>query len=245
MDLATHFRVIAQNWLRILVISLALAIVVFLVSSFRADEYQATETLSIRAGNTLNQTEQDAATFAAQVYAKYVGTASFLTAVVRDSKLKLSLSEAASRISASPVGDLGYLDVKATGPNRKDAETLARVAGGQLVSTIRSAGDQKIASIVNPLRIRIENLRNQASQLPAGSTDRLTLEAQINQLVQEQAQAFSTPVDEATLFGGALAGKHPIAPQPLRDAVLGFLVALVVVSELTVLAHFTGDRFCG
>ena len=55
MDLATHFRVIAQNWLRILVISLVLATVVFLVSSFRADEYQATETLSIRAGNTLNQ----------------------------------------------------------------------------------------------------------------------------------------------------------------------------------------------
>jgi len=132
MDLATHFRVIAQNWLRILVISLVLAAVVFLASSFRSDVYQATETLSIRAGQTGGQTEQDAATFAAQVYAKYVGTASFLTAVVRDSKLKLSLSEAASRISASPVGDLGYLDVKATGPNRKDAETLARVRADNL-----------------------------------------------------------------------------------------------------------------
>ena len=73
MDLATHFRVIAQNWLRILVISLVLAAVVFLASSFRSDVYQATETLSIRAGQTGGQTEQDAATFAAQVYAKYVG----------------------------------------------------------------------------------------------------------------------------------------------------------------------------
>ena len=100
MDLATHFRVIAQNWLRILVISLVLAAVVFLASSFRADVYQATETLSIRAGQTGGQTEQEAATFAAQVYAKYVDTASFLSAVVRDSKLKLSLSEAAS--AASP-----------------------------------------------------------------------------------------------------------------------------------------------
>jgi|tagenome__1003787_1003787.scaffolds.fasta_scaffold20850257_2 succinoglycan biosynthesis transport protein ExoP len=245
MDLATHFRVIAQNWLRILVISLALAIVVFLVSSFRADEYQATETLSIRAGNTLNQSPQDAATFAAQVYAKYVETASFLSAVVRDSKLKLSLSEAGGRISASPVGDLGYLDVKATGPNRKDAETLARVAGGQLVQTIRSIGDQKIANIVNPLRVRRENLQQQADLAPPNSAERVSLEAQINQLVQEEAQAFSTPVDEATIFGGALAGQDPVSPQPFRDAVLGFLVALVVVSELTVLAHFTGDRFSG
>src|SRR6478609_5541335 len=171
MDLATHFRVIAQDWLRILVISLVLAAVVFLASSFRADVYQATETLSIRAGQTGGQTEQEAATFAAQVYAKYVETASFLSAVVRDSKLKLSLSEAGSRISASPVGDLGYLDVKATGPNRGDAETLARVAGGQLVETIRSIGDKKISDIVNPLRVRRENLQQQRAPLAAGSAE--------------------------------------------------------------------------
>jgi capsular exopolysaccharide synthesis family protein len=245
MDLATHFRVIAQNWLRILVISLVLAAVVFLASSFRSDVYQATETLSLRAGQTGGQTEQEAATFAAQVYAKYVETASFLSAVVRDSKLKLSLSEAASRISATPVGDLGYLDVKATGPNREEAETLTRIAGGQLVATIRAIGDKKINDIVNPLRVRRENLQQQRSQLPSASTEAVSLDAQINQLVQEEAQAFSTPVDEATIFGGALAARDPVSPKPFRDALLGFLVALVVVSELTVLAHFTGDRFSG
>ena len=245
MDLATHFRVIAQNWLRILVISLVLAAVVFLASSFRADVYQATETISIRAGQTGGQTEQEAATFAAQVYAKYVETASFLSAVVRDSKLKLSLSEAGDRISASPVGDLGYLDVKATGPNRQDAETLARVAGGQLVQTIRSIGDKKISDIVNPLRVRRENLQQQRSQLPTASAEAVSLDAQINTLLQQEAQAFATPVDEATIFGGALAAQDPISPKPFRDALLGFLVALVVVSELTVLAHFTGDRFSG
>src|SRR6476646_6434393 len=245
MDLATHFRVIAQNWLRILVISLVLAAVVFLASSFRSDVYQATETLSIRAGQTGGQTEQDAATFAAQVYAKYVGTASFLTAVVAESLQKLSLSEAASRISASPVGDLGYLDVKATGPNRKDAETLTRVAGGQLVQTIRAIGDKKINDVVNPLRVRRENLQQQRTQAVNGSAEAIALDAQINTLLQQEAQAFTTPVDDATIFGGALAAQDPISPKPFRDALLGFLVALVVVSELTVLAHFTGDRFSG
>src|SRR3954447_14975239 len=196
MDLATHFRVIAQNWLRILVISLVLAAVVFLASSFRSDVYQATETLSIRAGQTGGQTEQDAATFAAQVYAKYVDTASFLTAVIRDSKLKLTLSEAASRISASPVGDLGYLDVKATGPNRGDSEVLARVAGSQLVDSVRSIGDKKISDIVNPIRIRRQNLQQQREAAANGSTAAISLDAQITQLIDAEAQAFSTPVDE-------------------------------------------------
>src|SRR6478752_2908799 len=218
MDLATHFRVIAQNWLRILVISLVLAAVVFLASSFRSDVYQATETLSIRAGQTGGQTEQDAATFAAQVYAKYVGAASFLSAVVRDSKLKLSLSEAASRISASPVGDLGYLDVKATGPNRKDAETLTRVAGGQLVQSVRAIGDKKINDIVNPLRVRRENLQQKRTQATPGSAEAVTLDAQINQLLQSEADAFSTPVDQINVVGGAIAEQDPISPKPLRDA---------------------------
>ena len=42
MDLAAHFRVIAQNWLRILIISVVIAASVFLGSSLRADKYQAT-----------------------------------------------------------------------------------------------------------------------------------------------------------------------------------------------------------
>ena len=55
MDLATHFRVIAQNWLRILVISLVLAAVVF-SPSFRST-YRATETLSIRRSNGRDRTD--------------------------------------------------------------------------------------------------------------------------------------------------------------------------------------------
>jgi capsular exopolysaccharide synthesis family protein len=246
MDLATHFRVIAQNWVRILIISLVVATLVFVVSGLRADVYEATETLTIRPGTVSgNQSEQDAATFAAQVYAKYVETASYLAAVIRDSKLDLSLSEAASRISATPVGDLGYLDVKATGPNRHDAELLARTAGAQLVESVRAIGDTRINDVVDPLRVRRENLVAQRAQVEDGTPEAISLDAQIQQLIHSEAEAFQTPVDQINVFGGAVAGQDPISPKPLRDAVLGFLVALVVVSELTVLAHFTGDRFSG
>src|SRR4029079_5570087 len=89
------------------------------------------------------------------------------------------------------------------------------------------------------------NLQQQRAQALPGSAEAISLDAQLNQLLQSEAEAFSTPVDEINVFGGAIAEQDPISPKPFRDALLGFLVALVVVSELTVLAHFTGDRFSG
>jgi hypothetical protein len=41
MDLAAHFRVIAQNWLRILLISIGIAVLVFAASTVRAKEFVA------------------------------------------------------------------------------------------------------------------------------------------------------------------------------------------------------------
>ncbi len=49
MDLAAHFRVIAENWLRIVVISAVIAVAVFLASGLRADTYEAKDVLTVRA----------------------------------------------------------------------------------------------------------------------------------------------------------------------------------------------------
>ncbi len=243
MDLATHFRVIAQNWLRILLISLVVAVVVFVASGLRSDTYEATAVLTVKPGTVSAQTEQDAANFLAQTYAKYVDTTPFLTAVVRASKLKLTLSEAASRFSASAAGDTGFLNLSATGPNPKEAETLARVGAAQLAELVRNIGDAKINNAVNPLRQQRANLQQELEDALPGSAEQASLQVQIATLSQREADAFLTPVDELTVFGGAVAGQDPISPKPARDAILAFLVSLVVVSELTVLAHFTGDRF--
>ena len=75
MDLASHFRVIAQNWLRILIIAAVLGAVIFLASSLQSDTYQAKEKLNVTPGIIpQGGSEADAATFAAQTFAQYVDT---------------------------------------------------------------------------------------------------------------------------------------------------------------------------
>jgi len=246
MDLATHFRVIAQNWLRILLISVLLAAIVFLVSGIRADTFEATAIVSFTPGEIApGQSSQDAASFLAQTYSQFVPTSTFLTPTVRRSKLNLSISDAAGRLTAAPKGDLGFVEIKATGPDRHSAEALANAAQAQMLETVKIAGASRVEQLANPLRIRRNSLVQAQNALLPGSAEYVNNQAQIASLDGSIAQALLTPVDHAAPISSAIVGNDPVAPKPARDAILGFLVAVVIVSELTVLAHFTGDRFSG
>ena len=103
MDLAAHFRVIAQNWLRILLISLGVAALVFATSTVQSKEYQAKAQLEVIPGNaaTNGQTLADASTYLAQNYAQYANTPTVVRDAIKTSKLDLTLPQATSRISAS------------------------------------------------------------------------------------------------------------------------------------------------
>jgi len=246
MDLAAHFRVIAQRWVQILVVSMVLGVLVFFVSGLRADEYEATAILAVKPGATASGgTQQETATFLAQTYAKYVDTPAFLTGVIRRTKLALTPSEAKSRISASQESDLGFLNVRATGPSRHAAERLDRGAAAQLVDMVQRESTAQTNATVDPLRAQLQTLDQQLSELTPGSPDYVSLQVQISQLNQRVGEVLATPVDGVSVFSGAIAAKDPVSPTPSRDAILAFLVALIVVSELTVLARFAGDRFSG
>ncbi len=246
MDLASHFRVIAQNWLRILIISAVLGAVVFLGSSLQSDEYQAKATLKAKPGTILpGQPESEAATFAAQSYAKYVDTRPVLVTALRASKLTISLSELKSRVSASADGDLGFIDVTATGPSPKEAEVVARFVSAQLIEAVNLVGDATVQDLVRPIVQERKQLEQEIPQLAPGSSELAAAQFRLTTLAGREADALATPKDTLSTFTPALADPNPVAPKPSRDGILGFLIALVAVSELTVLAHFTGDRFSG
>lgn len=244
MDLAAHFRIIGQNWVRILVISVVLAAVVFLGSSTQSAQYQAKELLIVTPGQiTGGQSQAQAAGFLAQTYAKFADTPTVVREAIKRSGLKVSLADATGRISASEVGELGFIEVRATGPSPKDAEALTRFASQALVSTVQA---QQAAALFNdllPLKLEQQQVQQQIDQLPPGDPGRGSLEDQIRALDQAMGARRAQPQDRVNIFSGAIAGNSPVSPKPTRDALLAFVVSLVVVSELTVLAHFTGDRF--
>lgn len=247
MDLAAHFRVIAQNWLRIILISVAIAVAVFLGSSLRSDTYEATAVMNVVPGITAGSvSEQETAkSVLARTYAVYIEGRPVLARIVRDSELPISLSEAGDRISASALGDLGFLEVSGRGPTRQQAETLTRYATQAIREFVINVGERKRADLIDPIRRNRKTIEDQLAALPADDPDRAVLDQRLVALATSEANAFAVPVDALNVFSQANAGKDPVAPNPIRDSLLAFLIALVVVSELTVLAHFVGDRFSG
>lgn len=245
MDLAAHFRVIAQNWLRILLISLGIAILVFAATTVQSKQYEAKELLQVSPGGDASngQTQAQASAYLAQNFAKYADTPTVVRKAIKGSGLDLTLAEATNRISASQVGDLGFLELKATGPNKVDAERLTRFASSSLISTIAGIQTARQFAELLPIQDSRNQLQQQLNALPPNSADRGSIQGQLDALDASETTIRTRAYDKLGIVSGAIASDSPVSPKPLRDSLLAFIVSLVVVAELTVLVHYAGDRF--
>lgn len=243
MDLAAHFRVIAQNWARILVISVLIAMAVFLASTVQAKKYQAKELLVVAPGVVSGQTEGEAASFLAQTYAKYAETPAVVRDAVKRTGLDLSVSQATDRISAKAIGELGFLEVKATGPTTQDAERLTRFTSQALVSAIQAQEAARQFNDLLPIQVERQQLQAQYDALDASSPERVAIQNRLNALNESEGAIRARATNKVSVLSSAVTKDDPVSPQPLRDALFAFIVSLVVVAELTVLVHYVGDRF--
>ncbi|MGZ4689814.1 MAG: polysaccharide biosynthesis tyrosine autokinase [Acidimicrobiia bacterium] len=245
MDLAAHFRVIAQNWLRILLISIGIAILVFAVSTVQSKKYEAKELLVVIPDNSASggQTQAQASAYLAQNYAQYANTPTVVRNAIKTSKMNLGLEQATGRISASQVGDLGFVQIKATGPSKADAERLTRFASSSLIQTIQAQQTQAKFADLSPIQSTRNQLQAQLGGLPAGSSEAASVNSQLDALNQAETDIRTRKDDKLAIVSGSIASGSPVSPQPLRDSLLAFIVSLVVVAELTVLVHYSGDRF--
>ena len=244
MDLAAHFRVIAQNWVRIVAISFVIALVVLLGSSLRTKEFQAKELLVVVPGMvTGGQTEGEAASYLAQTYAEYADTPTVVREAVKRAGLDLSVNDATVRISGRPIGDLGFVEVTATGPTAQDAERLTRFTAQALVWAIQTQESARQFTDLLPIQVERQQLQAQYDALPVGSSELFAIQNRLNALNDAEGAIRSRPTNKLSVLSTAVPNNKPVSPKPLRDAIFAFLVSIVVVAELTVLLHYVGDRF--
>ena len=197
MDLAAHFRVIAQNWLRILLISIGIAALVFAWSTVQTKKYEAETVLVVTPGGTTTggETLADASAFLAQTYAKYADTPAVMRETIRSSGLDLTIQEARDRISASQAGELGFVELTATGPSKAEAERLARFASASLITTIQSQQTQKKFADLSPIQRDRQLLQEQFGFVDgyAGIGDALTVNG------GHPCNILLSPIDEMAL----------------------------------------------
>lgn len=244
MDLAAHFAAIWRHKWAVLVGSLAVAGATYGITSNQAKVYQASSelTVTVAQANT-SQGIEDVTPFLAETYASLATTRPVLQAAVRNSGLNISESTAADRTAAQTPGSAGFIELTANGPSPQSATALGRGLSQALISAVKTQQQQalqnqtaSIQAYVNQLGTQLQNPNLTAAQQTELQTQ---YQAEVQALAQTQAQA----LNGLSVVSPSHAGSGPVSPLPKRDAALAFVVALVVLAELSVGYELLSDRF--
>lgn len=246
MDLRAHFGAIwRRRWL-VLALAVVVAVGVFGLTKLEAPTYQAQAELSVTpavVGSSGQGTSQDRAIFLASTYAQLASTEPVLALAARDSGLHITEIAAARLLTTTASTSLGFLTVTAKGPSAGAAQALARGLTQALLTTVTAQTNQSLQAELNPVEAEIKSVSANLQNANLSAAERAALEAEYQALVQAATTRQLQPADQLTVVAPARADPSPVAPGPKRDAVLAFLLALVLLSEGAAAVAALSDRF--
>lgn len=234
----------SARW-RILIVSALIAFLVFARSNTIDELYAAEAKLSVTPGaSSAGQVVplQDSL-FLARTYAEQATTVPVVRAALEQSELELSVDEATDALSAEAATDVGFITITATAPSPELAELLAESTALALVEAIDAQQEANIALLLEPVNEQIAAIEEQLGAMAADDPNRESLEARLGPLQTAAAERQLRSQDRVVLVSPARADDSPVVPTPLRDAILAFIIALIVNAELAVLISVLGDRF--
>lgn len=245
MELTAHFKVMWRRRWRITIAAVLIAGAVYALSSSKQPVYRAEALLGVSSGRAVagDAPSQEATLFVARTYAELARTRPVVSDAVRRSGLAISPGAALGKIDVTVDTEVGFVSLSATGPTRAAALSLARGLSQALTATIEKEEAGDLAADLAPLRRQIESLEAELAALPANAPQRAAVEARYTSLLNAVTARELRPTNSVTVVSPARAESEPIAPSPLRDAVLALVAALIVNAELAVVLEAFSDRF--
>jgi capsular exopolysaccharide synthesis family protein len=241
-----HFQTIWRRKWWILVASVLVAAVVYFVSDSQARTYRAQAQLNVIPGQPPSITQPvggDVTTFLASTYAQLGQTRPVIQDATARARLRIDEQTAADRLNVSASSQVGFISISATGPSPADATALAAGEAQALSNAVTVQQNALVQTSLAPVQAQITAVGNELAAAPSGSPQQSALADQYQALVQSAANRQLATKDQLTIVSPARADSGPISPTPKRDALLGFVTALVVFSELAVGIELLSDRF--
>lgn len=228
---------LASSWLRrrpILAVAVLVGLAVFALQSWAAPVYATDTTIRINVQGEAGSQRSEAADFYAQTVVGVADTQALLETVVARSGLAISPDEAADRISVTETDIPGFLTVTASGPSPEASTTLAAATTSALA--LRLAQDEAASeqNATAPLREQIAAIETELVALPPDAPARASVEQRLTALIGAVTDIEARPTPELILGPPPVAAAEPVSPRPVSDALLAFLVALILAAEFVV-----------
>jgi len=243
MDVAEHLRTIWRRRLQLVGAALIIAALVYVVTGAASKVYESEAVLRVLPATSASSSQQgDTAIFLGRTYAKLATTTPVLDDAAKRSGLTIDGGDADGRLTVTADDTVGFITVRATGPSPTAANRLADGEATALISAITTQEDAKRNDLLQPLQTEIASVKAELAKATAGSPTESALLAQLQGLNNEFGAATASAKDRIELVQQADVRPGAIAPTPTRNAILAFLIALVLNAELSVLLASLGDR---
>lgn len=241
MDLSGQW---ASVWLRrylVLGVAVLVAALVFGVRATVPPTFSATATMRIDGAVEGGSSASDTVTLQTQTVVGLGSTTAVAADAVSHTGLLLEPGEAASRITVTPAENLGFVAVEATGPTSTEAAALADAVAQAIQDRLVVDGQAQLAAATADLRREIARTEQ---ELAAGATEatRPALEQRYTVQNEALAEVARRPRLGLLVVEPARTATALIGPTPWRDALLAFLVALVVAAEAVVITRAARGR---
>src|SRR4051794_19070107 len=241
MDIGQHFRIIWRRRVPILLLSVAIAGLVYLYSSRQQKVYQASSSVSVDAavGNTPNV--EQAQLLAARTYAQQATSTPVLQAAISSAKLPMNVTQLRSRLTVGTSSSVPLISIISRGHSTTQAIEMNKAVGDQLVARVD-------ADLADQLKTKLDaidsEIRRQADIVKTSDgPSKQAAQQVLTTLYGKRADTETADQDQVEVQGDPFARARPITPKPLRDTALAFVLALIVNSELVVGFTALGDRF--
>lgn len=236
LDLAQHVRDLRAVALPALLIALLVAIGVFAVRMAAEPEYEAS--VLARVDTTAVAESQDTAdrdTALRASYAEAITDTSVLNTIVARAAPGWTVEQARARITVADGPVSGLVRVTARGASSQQASAVVAETVIVLASAVRERRLSDAAQAAAELRSAAETINTQLSSLAQGDPLRATTEVDYQAALDRISEVESTGLVNLAALSDPTAPEAPVAPNPLRDALLALLVALILVAELLAL----------
>lgn len=245
MELNPQLRLIwaAKKWLALFAV--AAAVVVYLVSSSKTDEYESNAlgqiiSTSQAEGTVLNEEELLSLS---NVYDELATTQTVLDIAHKDPAVASRTEEFDDSVDVSPESRIGVLSFKARTDDPQRSAEFANAYARAFAAYLGGLQIEQLKKSLEPLQDQVNALEEELLSLPSTDPDRAGLEVELRALQEQIASQTSNPGDSLRIVEQAAPESSAVAPQPKRDAVLAFIIALLLGAGAVYLRDLFFDRY--
>jgi capsular exopolysaccharide synthesis family protein len=233
----------AKKWLALFAI--AAAVVAYLISSSKTDEYESNAlgqivSTSQASGDVL--TEEELLSLS-NVYDELATTRTVLDIAHEDPVVEGRTEEFDDSVDVSPESRIGVLSFKALTDSPQLSAEFANAYARAFATYLGGLQVDQLKKSLEPLQNDVIEIEQELLELPTTDPDRAGLEIELGALQEQIATQTSNPGDSLRIVEQAAPESTPVTPRPKRDAVLAFVIALLLGASAVYLRDLFFDRY--